>query len=712
MSEKISQKVKLVLGLVCGTFAAAAVAAGIAIGVLHTNKGPFTGTVMDADTNTPMEGVSVSDGRNVVKTDKNGRFTLEGYYNSRFVTVTTPSGYVADSYYQRVERGKASYDFRLTASAGMGAETHSFIQVADSEIDESGAGPWIDSIHAMVEEYSPAFIIHTGDICYEGGLKRHIQDMNTGNMGVPVYYVIGNHDYVDGRYGEELFERIYGPVWYSFEVGNIHYVVTPYQSGGDYRSGYSPNDRWRWLANDLANTDPSMKVVIFNHTASPEEDYVLRFGRETLDLKAHNLVAWIFGHYHYNYLYEQNGIVNICTSQPGGGGIDSSVSGSRLITLDGDGNVTTQMSYYNFTGEPAAPENAVWSTQLEGRVLFADTVASPDGSRVYTATVGDDLPRDCGIYCLDAQSGGIIWYAPVKQSIKNNLLCQDGRIYAQDADGLVYCLDADDGSELWTAQAELKHSLGTSAGICADETAVYGGSASDVTAFDKETGEMLWSYHRSSGENSPAEFVLAGDKLILSAHWDALFALDKASGKLLWEREDSDIRFRSSTPVAVGSGLLVADDDAVAMVNLKNGRIKKVNFEGYNFGSSGQPVIDGSIAYLPTATHGIVAFDMDAKQIVWEMQPGTAMAFTACYTNETNAFTVEGTPVLEGDRLIFGASDGYLYCLDKADGSVISKTAVGAPVLGKVVVNAGGSVIAADFSGRVTCFDLSGALAQ
>ena len=36
-------------------------------------------------------------------------------------------------------------------------------------------------------------------------MKKHIEGMNTETMGVPVRYIIGNHDYVDGKYGEELF---------------------------------------------------------------------------------------------------------------------------------------------------------------------------------------------------------------------------------------------------------------------------------------------------------------------------------------------------------------------------------------------------------------------------------------------------------------------------------------------------------------------------
>lgn len=697
---QMSKKAKIIVGIVAGVVAVALAATGITLGVLFASKGPFSGTVIDASTNTPMEGVSVSDGRNVVKTDADGKFELKGYHKSRFVTVTTPSGYVADSYYQHVEKGKESYDFKLTPNEGMGKEEHSFIQVADTEIDEGGVGPWIDSVKELVAQEDPAFLIHTGDICYEDGLKRHIQDMNSENMGLPVYYVIGNHDYVDGKYGEELFESIYGPVWYSFEVGNTHYVVTPFQNGADYKSGYNENDRWRWLANDLANTDPDKKVVIFNHTDSPSDDYVISFDNQTLDLKAHNLVAWVFGHYHYNYVYEQNGVVNISTAQPGSGGIDSSVGGSRLISLDGAGNVTTEMFYYDFD-EPTQPENAVWSTQLDQRILFTDTLVQ-DG-KVYTATISDENPIGGSVSCLDAETGAVLWTTPTQNSIKNNLIYQNGKIYAQDADGRIYCLNAADGSEIWQGQAELDYSLGTSSAMCADDATIYAGSASDVTAFDAETGSVRWTYHRGHGENSPAEFILAGDKLILSPHWDAVVALNKNTGEMLWENADPDLRFRSSTPIALDENtILAADDDSVATFDLSTGEISKTTFEGYNFGSSGQPVIDGNIAYLPTATKGIVAFNLDTKQIVWEMQPETGLVFTACYTNASNGITVEGTPVLSGNELIFGASDGYVYRLNKADGSVLSKVNVGAPILGKVAVNADGSIIVGDFAGRVT----------
>lgn len=694
----MSKKKKIVIGVVSAA-AALLIAAGVILVVMFAPKGPFTGTVTDFETGEPLKGVSVTDGRNVVKTDDNGTFTLKGYNKSRFVTVTTPAGYTTDDYYIPVGSKKDSYDFRLEKYEASLAENHSFLQISDTEIGENGVGEWIDHVKGVAQSEKAAFLIHTGDICYEAGLKRHKSDMNTENMGLPVRYVIGNHDYVKGKYGEQLFESIYGPVWYSFEVGNTHYVVTPIQHG-DVRSAYSADDRWRWLENDLANTDPDMNVVIFNHTKSPSDDYILSFDGKKLDLKDHNLIAWVYGHYHYNYVDETYGVLNISTARPDCGGIDSSASGTRKISISADGKVSTKMFYYDMPASVKAPENAAWSTQLKGQVLYTDVVAVE--GKVYTATVDDDFPRECGVYCLDEKTGEIVWYTETVNSVKNNIVYSDGNIIAQDTEGNVYCLNGKTGEKVWTSKVKFEFSLGTSSGICADDKAVYAGSSSDVTALNLADGTELWSYHRGHGENSPAEFIVTGDKLIISPHWDALAALNKNTGKVLWENSENNVRFRSSTPLIYDDNMiLVADYNSVFTLNADTGEMTSYTpFEGYDFASSGQPVIDGKTAYIPLPRKGIMAFDMETKTIIWETATEKSMVYTAPYTSGDHA-TVESTPVLKDGVLYFGASDGYFYKLNAKDGTVISKTFVGAPVFGKAVLIEDGAIFG-DFAGRVT----------
>lgn len=695
----MNAKTKKIIAAVCSA-AAVCAAATVAI-VLTAHGGPYKGKVTD-NSGSPVSGVSVTDGRNVVKTDANGEFTLKGMKKTHFVTITTPSGYVTDKYYIPVDKDTESYNFVLTPSELTASREHTFLQVSDTEIGEGGTGEWLGHIKDTVQKENPAFLIHTGDICYPDGLKRHIQDMNTETMGCTVYYTIGNHDYVDGKYGEELYESLYGPVWYSFEVGNVHYVVTSFQNGSDYKSCYGQNERWRWLANDLANTDPDKKVVMFNHTMSPSDDYVLNCGGgKKLDLKEHNLIAWIFGHYHYNYIYEQNSVLNISAGRPDCGGIDSSASGTRIVHIGKDDSLTTEIRYYDSDNE-FPTENAVWSTKLEGNVLFCDTVY--DNGCIYTATVDEGYPRKCGVYCLDYNTGDIKWFYETENSIKNNVVIVNDNLLAMDAQGNTYCLNKTDGKLIWKQAAELGNALGTSSGICADEETVYVGASRVITAYSIADGTEKWSLNRDKGENSPSEFILAGDKLIVGSHWDALAAIDKNTGKQAWECESPEIRFRSSTPILIDDNtLLVADSNSVMKVDVSKGEITSQKaFDGYSFSSSGQPAVNGNTAYIPTANHGLIAYDMQKEEILWEAEVGEAIVCTPPYHGKGSK-TVESTPVIVGDSVIFGAADGYVYEVNSSDGAVKAKHPVGSSVFGKVYTD-NGSITAGAFGGYIVKF--------
>lgn len=668
-----------------------------------SNDGPYVGIVTSAETGEPIEGVSVTDGRHVVKTDSDGAFKLKGWRKTRFITVTAPAGYWTENYYIAVDRQKTSYDFTLEKSDIEAGSAHTFMQISDTEIGENGVGEWKDYLKDLADEEKPAFLIHTGDICYEPGLKRHLSDMNTENMGLPVRYIIGNHDYVSGDYGEQLFESIYGPVWYSFEVGNVHYVVTPFQTGGDYKSGYNKNDRWRWLENDLENTDPDMKVVIFNHNKPVSDDYVIEFDRKELDLKKHNLIAWVFGHYHYNYVdtpSEENSVLAISTGRPDCGGIDQSPSSTRIISIDENGTVSTKLYYYDegrFT-QPD-PENTQLLAALPSTVLFGDPIY--DDGMIYVATVDDNWPRQCGIYCINAETGDIVWETETVNSIKNNLLLENGKIIAQDCQGNLYCLNAQTGEDIWSTFVALGTSLNTSTGICTDGKTVYAGCAAYVTAVDIETGETVWSADRKKGECSAAEFILNGNRLIISSHWDSLTALDKNTGKTLWENKDEDIRFRSSTPAVIDENtLLVADSDAIMTVDATNGKITyKADNLGYNFATASQPLIENGIAYITTADKGVVAYDIQSGQIIWNTQLGRSMVYTASYTSGDSQ-TVDGRILDLDGTLVFGASDGNVYRLDPQNGNIIQQITVGTPIFSTLAYD-GSALYAAGFTGGI-----------
>ncbi|MDE5944985.1 MAG: metallophosphoesterase, partial [Rikenella sp.] len=242
-----------------------------------------------------LSGVSVSDGRHVVKTAADGSFELPANPQARFVSVTTPSGYApAREHYIRVVPEATSYDLGLVRNGYTGA--FEFVQIADTETPTPKE--WLEDLKAYVAANPTAFIMHTGDICYQPGQDFHAANVRTRHMGVQTYYAIGNHDLLRGDYGEQYYENLFGPVWYSFEVGNVHFQVLP-MLGGDHAPSYDKKQVLEWMRNDLAQTDPKKKVVIFDHDLWFQgDDVVIRAGSDSLDMKRHNLVAFIYGHWH------------------------------------------------------------------------------------------------------------------------------------------------------------------------------------------------------------------------------------------------------------------------------------------------------------------------------------------------------------------------------------------------------------------------------
>ncbi len=672
---------------------------GSSIGVAvyyGVNNDRYSGYVYDAESNLPLSGVAVTNGRDVVKTDENGHFVLDGWLKGRFVTVTIPSGYWTEKYYIEMNKAKKGYDFYLDKKTSDDTN-HSFLQVTDTEIGADGAGDWVEEVRLDAEKENASFIIHTGDICYEDGLKQHIKDMNSENMGVPVRYIIGNHDYVGwGKYGEDLFESTYGPVNYSFDVGDIHYVVTAIVKG-DHRARYSRSDVWRWLARDLAQVDSGKKVVIFNHDYCPDENgFVVKYGGSKLDLRQRGLIAWVFGHWHYSYLNDIDGILNITTSKTDGGGIDSTPAATRVVKLQGNAVAESRLIYRNFTPSDCQ-EGYEWRTKLDGHGEFAEPIY--DGGKIYVGTVDDGYPKKCGIYAIDESSGEILWKYPTKNSIRNSFQVVANRVVAQDIEGRVYCIDKDSGNEIWSTKTDLLAAANTGLNVLVENDRVYCGGAQRSYCLSLADGKVIWQKKNDKANSSPTRMVIDGDMLIVGSHWDELIAYNKNNGKRIWDNDKEGLRYRTTTPVVVGDKIYVAAGDKLFELNKSNGKILRSKETGINLDTATAPYISDGIGYFSTAKDGVVAFKLSDFEKIAQFRTGNALVFTSPYL-KGEISTVESSIKQFGDDIIFGASDGYLYRLDK-NLNLRNKYHIGAPVLSSLCVGDDGAV-ALDFSGYAT----------
>jgi len=247
-----------------------------------------------------IRGVPVSDGVTVVSTKADGTFELVSGGNQAFVFLSLPSGYeipmnptgTALFYNPIAQDGdtmNVQWDLiKLKASD----EEHGFLLLADPQTLDtddmqrfhSETVPDIQSVLKSIETKS-LFAVGCGDIMYDKLQLFPEYEAGVKKMGIPSFQVLGNHDVETLAQTDEAaaatFMRYFGPSYYSFNRGEIHYVVLDdvFWHGGGY-IGYIEQTQLDWLKADLALIEKGKTVVVFTHIPSYNEQH-LRMGEKT-----------------------------------------------------------------------------------------------------------------------------------------------------------------------------------------------------------------------------------------------------------------------------------------------------------------------------------------------------------------------------------------------------------------------------------------------
>lgn len=135
-----------------------------------------------------------------------------------------------------------------------------------------------DLINPLVDNpYGVEFGLTVGDVVYDnlGLYDRHKAMM--GLMDIPQWYLPGNHDInfasPDAIFANETYKSHFGPTYYSFNHGNVHFVAlnnVEYAGAGKefgdsaYR-GFIPEAQLDWLARDLSFVTPDKLIVLATH---------------------------------------------------------------------------------------------------------------------------------------------------------------------------------------------------------------------------------------------------------------------------------------------------------------------------------------------------------------------------------------------------------------------------------------------------------------
>ncbi len=651
----------------------------------------YKGKVINYYTNKPIQNIQVSNGTDITYTDANGCFSLPQSENVHVINVNMLTK-CHDDWYINIDSHQGDFNFRVKPVEER--EEFSFLHISDTEIEGRDNNNWIDFVKNTVKEEKPMFFINTGDLCREDGLKRSYLLMNSENTGCTVRYALGNHDMCEG-YGEKIYEKYYGPTWYSFNLGKIHFIVLNL-GVGDNESGYTKNERYCWLKKDIECTDKDMGIVILGHYFYPECKSNEQTEEEIIELcEGRMLKALIFGHMHSNFVCEDKSFIKICSNRPDSGGIDSTPAGIRKINISGT-DISTEC-IYNAAKKHTAPDKCIWETKLNGNIEFSSVLKVDDA--IWVCTNDDGYPKKCGIYKLDALSGNILAHIPTN-GIKSEFQISDGKLYAQDSCGILYCVDTKNATLLWKTESDISGYY-TRSGIIIIENKVIAGHPSNIQAYNKDSGKLLWTNKKNCLE-TPARYVYdeSRNQLIVVRQWLGIYSINPDTGEDIWTNTESGIcTFNSSTPLIIDNTILKTGYTLGGLIDAKNGEFIKTNDFKIRFDVSGSSVADDKFIYIPTATSGVIGISRKTFSHELTFLCEDAMIFTPPYVF-SNFKTVETTPQIIGNKLIFAASDGYLYIYNKHTSELHKKINIGSPVLATPYIF-DDYIVVADFNGNI-----------
>ena len=295
-----------------------------------------------------IAGVPVSDGFSITTTGSDGFYSLSVSPSTWYIYISLPSEYEVPinkygqpGFYQRYHPTIKQYDFTLTPLAGGKEEKFALFVLGDPQVDnntevklfKNDAVPGIRKHCSEVASIGlPCYAITLGDILSsnkgdnDNYMREPMRDAFAySNIGLPVFQIMGNHDYTFFKEGQEILdevspninlaaqrrhEEVFGPINYSFDRGNFHIIgmkniyYTKLEADGVNSYGYGfTKEEFEWLKQDLALVPRDKAVVLCVHGRIL--GYTSRYYNEAKSLlNEFNEAHIMTGHTHKTYNYD------------------------------------------------------------------------------------------------------------------------------------------------------------------------------------------------------------------------------------------------------------------------------------------------------------------------------------------------------------------------------------------------------------------------
>lgn len=251
-----------------------------------------------------IKDVVVSDGFEVVTTDSDGVYQIKSEKKLGYVFVSLPSGYEASCIGTQPKihytlHAAASVPERVDFTLIDAGDQSDHVMLAIGDLHLANRGPssnndlnqylqFVSDINTYIAANSgrKVYAMTLGDISWDiywesknFDLNKALEYLNKINS-IPVYNTIGNHDHacLFGVKGDldcaRYWRKIIAPTYYSFNIGDVHYVILDDIVANNTGAGDSDSrvhianlsdENINWLKKDLSYIPKSKSVVLAMH---------------------------------------------------------------------------------------------------------------------------------------------------------------------------------------------------------------------------------------------------------------------------------------------------------------------------------------------------------------------------------------------------------------------------------------------------------------
>ena len=227
--------------------------------------------------------------------------------------------------------------------------------------------------------------------------------------------------------------------------------------------------------------------------------------------------------------------------------------------------------------------------------------------------------------------------------------------------------------------------------LVADGYVYYGDLANK---FHKVSADNLrghsWTFEGAKGWYQ-GKAAIADDLIIAPSTDRDIYAINKDTGELVWNYA-GDFAFISE-PIVVGDKIIVsAQDHHVLVLDSKTGEeIYRVEMVGAVLASPLYDPESGSV-FVGSLGHDMISFDLETGKVNWTYGEGKELD------------SIWGTPILNGNELIFVHKSGMIIALDKNTGEDLWQNNAGGEVIAGAVLVEGEVFLVALENGTINFY--------